>query len=609
MKNLITGMLIVLIPSVILAQNAPLNSFSNAGGKILKTGGVSPYPAHIGVIGQPIATGYVTGTMVVSTLMYADDLHPPVITYNPALLSLRLGEENTMSFQATDNASIASSKIFYKPIGKIGAFESADITVSPANTFTKIIPPAWYDMMGMEYFIEVTDSENITRHPGGSGRHIVYTTHPLPQIPPTLLSYGTTKNSYRIISLPYITGNSISQIFDELGGSDKARYRIFKYEVSGWKEYPTDFTTIDRADGYFIIMSELLSDVVLSMPEFQSPPNDQSNLYEISLTPGWNLIGNPYTLEINWDDVLAFNDMPAGLASDLKIWTENGQYENAKNLAAYQGAFVWLDGSQPMQVVVSFKGQTSGASGGRISDNKSDSWKINLVLQEGADKNTTAAFGMHTQAKFSFDRFDDLDPPGPDRFVTVRFAHPEHSQQYFLRDIVPNIGKYIWDMQIPSITNNDRLLSWSVPDLASVPSDLLLYDVDGNKVVDMKSENAYSFPSSSQNFKIFYGPAATAEIRPEIINVLSPHPNPITGHHETVFSLGLPKSDDEYTVLLDLFDAAGRAIYRNTWSLGEGLHTIRVPQQTEIPGNAGELVYYRLQIGRYRYTGKLIFKP
>jgi hypothetical protein len=608
MKRIGNLFLLVLLPAILSAQTVPLNSFSNSGGAMLNENPDDPNPVHIGVIGQPIASGFIGGTMVISNLMYATDLHPPEIDFNPESLVIESGGQNIITFDATDEDQLTSRKFYYRPIGKIGNFEFVNVTSQTNNTFTQPLAAEWFDMMGMEYYIEVKDKENTTRQPAGAGSHFVYTLHPEPKIPTTLLSYGSTKNNYRVISIPFSTPEPITQIFEELGPSDKAKYRIYKYEPTGFKEYPS-FTTVGRGEGYFIIMSETLSDVVLQMPEFEAPHNNQQELFELSLHPGWNLVGNPYTLDINWDDVLNFNDNPDGLGSELKIWNENAQYTNAKDLRAYQGSFVWLEGTDPLLLQIPFKGQIKpdGDGDGRTKQREGvvETWKITFLLREG-DEHSQASFGMHPNAKLGFDALDDLNPPSPDRFLAINFDHPEHSQKHFVRDIVPNAREHIWEMNIPSLKNSERTLAWSIPDLSVIPSDLFLYDMEKNKVIDMKTEKVYAFPADAQRFKVVLGRRENADFHPDGITVLQPYPNPTKRDQETIFSIGLPETDQDFPVLLTLFDGVGRKVYDKTWSLGKGLHEIHLPRLEE---TVGELLFYQLQVGRSRYSGKLIYKP
>lgn len=606
MKNSVTLIVILVVAvSQLHAQTTPLNSFLNSGGAIVsETGSVNP--SHIGVVGQPI-TGFFSGTLVISNLMYATDLHPPVITYNPDALAVRLNEENSMTYQATDNDQVVSSKIFYKPIGTTGAFNEVTVTPSSGSSYVKAIASNWYDLMGMEYYIEARDKENTTRHPAGAGKHVTWVTNPAPQIPTTLLSYGRTKNNYRIISVPYETTSPITQIFEELGPSNKKKYRIYKYDAAAFAEYPS-FTTVKRGEGYFIIMSDALSDVVLSMPELKAPANSQDNPYEFSLKPGWNLIGNPYTVGISWDDILNFNGQPENLASDLKSWTGTGQYENIKDLQAYQGAFVWLEGTQPLPLKISFKGQLPEEIDGGRKGSKYESWKVNFVLSDGKEENKMAAFGMHTEASESFDKLDDIDPPSLEEFLTVKFAHPEHSQKYFLRDIVPYAPAHVWDVEIPSTNDSERTLDWSAADLSKIPADLQLYDEGGNFVVDMKKSVRYTFSSSATKFKIFYGPADQYEIHPQQITVIPPYPNPVMKDQEMIFSVGLPESQHNYFVVLEIFDAIGNRIHQQEEFLSPGLREVRVRKKTEIAGASGELLFYQLNVGERSFSGKIIFK-
>lgn len=189
MKKLAAILSLALICTKAYPQNKMLNSFANAGSSIFYNLPGATTPRHIGVIGQPLMHQH-GGTLVVSSLMYATDLHPPVITYDPTSLTIHLGQEPSINFLATDNDQIVSSKVFYRPMGKVGDFQSAPASTGANNSFTKSVSTPWYDEMGMEYYIEVRDKENTTRHPSGAGKHVAFAIHSAPQIPTNLLSYG-----------------------------------------------------------------------------------------------------------------------------------------------------------------------------------------------------------------------------------------------------------------------------------------------------------------------------------------------------------------------------------------------------------------------------------
>ncbi len=86
----------------------------------------------------------------------------------------------------------------------------------------------------------------------------------------------------------------------------------------------------------------------------------------MTFVKGWNQVGNPYTVTINWDDVLEFNKIDKEATVGHLYLFSAGSYNPSPQLAPGTGGFVFA--ARDTIIQISFPDQTSG---GRISKSTS----------------------------------------------------------------------------------------------------------------------------------------------------------------------------------------------------------------------------------------------
>jgi hypothetical protein len=449
-----------------------------------------------------------------------------------------------------------------------------------------------------------------------------YLTNPNAQVSASLLVYGNKRKHYRIISIPYNINGAVSEIFTDLPDFDKAKYRLVEYDNSSkeWTEYP-DFNTIARGRGYFIIMNSDISAVKLKMGSQKSETNNRSSLatmYDLVLQPGWNLIGNPYPVAIDWNDVLTLNSNPTGVAGELKVWggsADEGSYSNLANgeLAAYQGAFVLHSGSSAVTLNVPFLGQTS--PGGRIhqeafTKNLADQkWRLPLELRQGENEYLLGGLGMHPEADASIDRFDDFNAPAFGEPFEINFTHPEHKWGDFARDIVPTSSNHVWRFTVKSGETENSELNWDNTGFGDNDIELYLYDVRRNTIVDMREDAKYKFSSAqSKEFKIYYGHDLRERIGPDEIAVDKPYPNPFTSKEGVKIIVGLPDNlVTSYAVEMTIRNSVGLEVHNQKNNLSPGLHTLTwTGRKAENELQPSGFYFYTIKVGAQSFTGKVI---
>jgi len=586
--------------------SAGINSFGNIGQPM--------------VLPRPFSTSSGGGVAVAANLMFSTvvDNNPPAFVGTPSLV-LTKNATSVLSVNATDVEGISRVFVYHRPIAGGGVYDSTELVrtsgTAQNGTFTldiNTLPPTEYDNMGVEYYLKAFDSKpNITRNPT-SGTLFGRMTDPNAQVPANLLSYGSNQTNYRMIGLPYALTGAISQVFTDLPASDKSKYRLWRYESNqSYAEYPADFNTIDRGKGYFIILAQPLNTVVLKMGSQQAPSNQRSSLFQMTLHNGWNLIGNPYTVPINWDDVKNFTGNNGSALGTLKIYGSSG-YQNVTQLEPFQGAFVNVTGNQTISIP--FLGQTT--PGGRekpefVTDISQPNWKVSLTMRQNNLVNQLSEFGMHPVAAAGADETDDFNPPPFFDFVEINFPHPEHPLGAFATDIVNPQPEYVWRFNADISQPDDVELSWNHELFGNNNLELYLYDVQNNRVINMREENRYVFsPDQSRQFKIYYGVNIRERIGPDEINALAPYPNPFEVNQPVTFSIGLPENqgNKKYSVNLVIRNSMGQPVFSYGDQLYPGIHDITWDgRRPDGEANAQGFYVYTVKAGNRTFTGKILF--
>ncbi|NBP70193.1 MAG: hypothetical protein EBU52_15800, partial [Cytophagia bacterium] len=501
----------------------------------------------------------------------------PVINFT-APVSINKGTATTLSPLITDNSGeIGTAVLHYRKISA-STFSTlaGSISASVANQFDFAVPATFFDETGLEYYFSATDlSGNEVRSPAGTNTHKLLVRYSLDdsEIPSAQLGFGGAKTNWKIFSVPFELGNnnSVSSIFDELSDlENKIDYRLLKYkDQTGWGEFPSDFSTITRGEGYFINIK--VAEDILIGEGLLAPANDRNNLFTLNLKQGWNMIGNPYLSTISWADVSAYNAL-TGTNAVLVKYTSGQYVQTNQNLLPFEGGLVFA--SAAATISIPFAGQNSVTTRqDEVIFSESD-WLMPLTIMNGEVENTFGGIGMHTMADESFDQFDGVNPPRFFEFSELNFAHPEHFAKNFARDVVPTANKYMWEFTVSTNQNGSATLSWDNSGLTNLKQQLYLFDEAMQQPVNMLAQSEYTFnPKASSRFRIYYGDNILNEMLPDMFQLGKVYPNPSAGVVSLPFSL--PEAGGtQQQVAIEVIDAMGKnlgTILEKSYA--PGLHT------------------------------------
>lgn len=527
------------------------------------------------------------------------DLTFPIITFNAneyISLPKGFGTQQKLNAIASDNKAVTSFIMHYR---KITATQFSQVfgTVTGASTYEFPLLESFFDDMGMEFYLEAKDAADNTTLDPPSGYHKIKLE--FDDTNTTLsIAAGSSVNSFQIRSVPFenLPSNQISVLFDELGQPDGTQYRVLKYQNSPeeWIEYPNGFNSVARGEGYFMIARNGAN---IKFGSAESPSNSQSNLFSVDLIAGWNLIGNPYTVTASW------NESIAGLTGvgGLKVY-QNGAYVDGNEMAIFSGGFVFAD--QAQQVPIKMKTSASGGRTRRFEFNSEldkSEWLVPLTLKQDDTEFLLGGIGMHPEARDSYDDFDDLAPPAIQDRLEIAFDHPEHFMNKFSRDMVPTAENHQWEFDVISGKTTEMTIFWN-PDLFGENSkELVLYDPITQQIVNMRDRDHYAFdPKMSSRLKIYFGENLADKIKPEIVSLGFPTPNPTSIKSSIGFTI---PGHVNLPVKVDVYDMMGRRVINLVEDeLAPGFYSVDWNVENEPSG----LYTYRLSAGTQTTTRKVI---
>ncbi|MEQ9007660.1 MAG: hypothetical protein RLP12_07235, partial [Ekhidna sp.] len=353
------------------------------------------------------------------------------------------------------------------------------------------------------------------------------------------------------VSIAYVLDdNLVTSIFNELGDlTYKKRWRLMTYLDGEYQDQGVGFTRIDLGRGYWF---NSLNDVKINVGAGQT---NSTIPFEMALAQGWNQIGNPYNVNINWDNILDDNNLSINI-SKLVIYDPNTrEFEESSTLAPFKGAFVFADQAATISV-----NPIDGFGGGRKTNTDNDftghNWKKTLRLHRGGLSTEVAAIGMHDDGEMSKDRFDKLVIPRFENYIEMYTRDNSYFYPKFTNDIKSHQNEYVWNFDLESnYVSGYVSIEWN-PEIMK-NGRIWLVDEDGGRIIEMDKQESYSFNfDGNHQFSIHYSNDPDYVVTPSRLSLGDAYPNP--ANSIAYIPISLPKSENRYELRLDLFDIQGK---------------------------------------------------
>jgi hypothetical protein len=503
-------------------------------------------------------------TAIPSTIKMLLDNQAPVV--GPFIPTPSVVKANaTFTVKASDNLGVSSIVMKYRGVSAKNFITSSPGVKNPAGDYEFAVLTDWFDNMGIEYYFRAVDaSKNIGVSPDTTAAsnkyHKTYLKFDAANPPKFSLIKGSTGASgYQIVSVPLeLSNKNIADNFEELGTADKTAFRFLRYRSTptvGWDEYPGGgLSILNRGEGYFL---NSLKAEEITLLDGVAPPIDQNNFFQMALKKGWNQIGNPYTVQVQWSDVLSYNNNPAGVGKLVKY--DNGYNTNDPNgiIEPFKGGFVQVDNDVTLKIP--FKGFSSGRISIPTSDLSDQNWEVPFTLSQQGLTYQVGMIGMNQEASVGKDNFDLPVVPRLGEYIDASFDHPEHFMKKFAQDVVPTSDDYAWKFNVASNLTGEATISWNSESFGENNKELFLMDVNAQQLVDMRTQIFYSFdPKTSNEFKIYFGEGLEKKIKPSRVTLGRAIPNPTA--RTTTFAFSLPEKNAMVKVSLEVYDLMGKKV-------------------------------------------------
>lgn len=530
--------------------------------------------------GNGASINYLTGNPTEATQTTAiGDVTPPIVSHTAKQSHAVNVALNVTATISDAESAISQVKLSWRKVTATStAFTIVDMTAS-GNLWSAEIPATAFNDLGVVYKITATSS-------GGSNTEVLYYTsvnfgEEALQIPATSIGFGNKQSNYRMIAIPLnMPSRTVTGIFGNVFG-DYTDTRWVMYRYNGSKPVDNRFDKLSAGrellpgEGYWLLANVNST----SVPLLNGTSLPTNAPFTINLSPGWNQIGNPFTFDIDWQDVLAANSSQAINLSSKPRKYNGSQNDNSDVIKIFEGFYIQNKSTSVINITIPFT-RSIGAT--RIKEVKNsidkDSWEINLFLENGDQNFVYGSFGMHPNAKNDVDVYDDASMP---LFADYLDYYTEVGGEQLAKNVVKTNQEFTWHFTIRSFDQlKEAQLIWDNTFFGDNAKHLWLVEETTGIITDMRLINSLDIGrANGKKFKLLYGSreyVEKASLPPKtIVNV---YPNPLketTGLLEIV----LPFTTN---AKIDLLSLTGKEVYVIAGGyLKEGRHTFTLADKTK----------------------------
>lgn len=365
----------------------------------------------------------------------------------------------------------------------------------------------------------------------------------------------TASTDYRLFSLPGIQTSTASTFLQGAQGTDWRLFRDNGAPTNYLVELPSSFTFV-TGEGYWLIAKGSRSFV---NQNWLMPPLDQDGTYAIPLDSGWNIIGNPFTVDVPWQSVLSANGL--SLSTQLIAYQGAAGYSYTATMLKPFSGYYFFNGTgiQSLKIPYPFGSPSPPPVVSPIT------WKIEMVFESGMNVDTDNYIGVAPSASMGVDAMDARKPPLIFDQGFLYFSRPDWDSRYsrFRSDFRSEVGEgQVWEFEVANPQKTDGTIRFF--GLEGIPReyDIALVNIYNSVPVDLRQTHDYAFISveTLTPFKLIVGNPSFVQRQlsasiPATFSLEQNYPNPF--NPATTIRFTVPRSE---WVRLEIFSVLGQRV-------------------------------------------------
>lgn len=432
-----------------------------------------------------------------------DTIGPTISGYNASPFPAMLGQVVTIFVTITDNHMVSGAVVEYKS-GIENSFHDPMAMSKNGNVFSAMLPGSAASNAGLVFRITGVDySEN---HSVLAGLIPVATTaDAVTTQSPEGGAYpiGFPAGKWRMLSVPLdLDDDEVPTVLAVLGPSGNSTWRLFdgNQDVSATAHF-----TLGKS--FWLKQVHVPGGQPLALGAGRTA----HAAYPITLFPGWNQIGNPYTFPVDWEQHTDASDnihIKGPIAYDgtkyIGIGQTDGDATPFTGLTPWDGYWVYNAASGNQVLTIDPSGVIGSCFKTVVTQPE---WNIQFIVRNERSEDQYNFIGAADDASDGEDKYDLPELPVIGEYVSLSFDHPfGDTIAYYTMEFRP-VGDQggVWDMVVRSNVRSVNRLSWLSGNLPAGFVVGVLNVSDGEVITDTGYAFSVKTETHPVRFKVWVG--------------------------------------------------------------------------------------------------------